>query len=114
MCRKDNRFPLAHPPNEAADFMFLIGIKAVGRFVEHQHLRIMNDRLRQTRAMPITFGKGIDALVQDRLKKAHFDHSIDRLLALVSVQAAQFSAKAEKAANRHININGRVFRQVTE
>src|SRR5712671_4936067 len=64
--------------------------------------------------MPIAFGKRVDALVQDRFEKAHFNDSIDRFLASDSVQAAQFGAEAEKAANGHVDIDGCVFRQVAQ
>ena len=50
-------FCLAHPANQSSHFMLLVGIQAVGRLVQNQHFRIVNDRLRKTGAMPIAFGQ---------------------------------------------------------
>ena len=93
--------------------MLLIWIESVRGFVQDEHIRIVNDRLGKTGAMTKTFRKGIHALIQDRLQKAHLHDPRHRLLAGVSTQPAQFRAETQKTSHRHIAIHRRVFRQVT-
>ena len=63
------RLLFAHAPDQRSDFMLLIRIKAVGRFVEDQNVGIVQNRLRQTDAAPVAFGQGLYALLQHRLQE---------------------------------------------
>ncbi len=40
---KDDRLFLAHAADEAAHFVFLVGVEAVGRLVEDEDVGIVND-----------------------------------------------------------------------
>ena len=83
---------LAHAADQSAHLMLLIRVQTVGRLVQHQDFRVVNDGLRETGAVAEAFGKGVHALVQDRLQKAHFHHALDGLFLGVAAQAAQFRA----------------------
>ena len=114
MRREDDRFLLAHAADELAGFVFLVGVQAVGRFVEHEDVRVVQNRLRQAGAVLVTLGEGVGALVDDRLQEAHLDGAIHGLLARLAAQAAQFRAEAEKAVHRHVRVGGRVLGQVAD
>ena len=71
---------LAHPANQTADFVFLVWVQPVGRFVQNQDVGIMNDGLGKAGAMAKTFGKCVNTLMKNRFEKAHFHDAIDRFL----------------------------------
>ena len=71
--RENDRLPFPHPADQRPHLVFLIGIKPLGRLVENQDLGIVNDRLRETRPMPISFRKGLDRLIRHRVEKTHLD-----------------------------------------
>ena len=48
--RENDRLLLAHPPDQVADLVLLIRIQTIGRLVQHQDVRIMNDGLGETGA----------------------------------------------------------------
>src|SRR5579863_6869407 len=65
MRRDDDRFRRADRVNELANTMFLIGIEAVGRLVENQHVGIVDEGLREADSALEAFRQGIDAPMQD-------------------------------------------------
>ncbi len=77
---KNDRLRFAHLPNQRANLVLLVWIEAIGRLIEHEHFRIVDDRLRETGAMPIALRQRLDALVDNRLEKTHFDHALDGAL----------------------------------
>ncbi len=64
--RHDDQLVLAELVDQAAHFVFLIRVEAVGRLVQDQHLRIVDQRLREADAAPESLGQGFDDLVDDR------------------------------------------------
>ena len=57
-------FSLAISRDQLAHLVLLVGIEAVGRLVHDQHLRIVQDRLREADAALEAFGEGLDGLVE--------------------------------------------------
>ena len=53
-----------HRPDQPAHLVFLVRVEAVGRLVEDQHLRVVQDRLREADAALEALGQGLDRLVQ--------------------------------------------------
>ena len=49
-------------PDQLSGFNNLLGIQARGRLIEHQHLRVVNDRLRQPDPLPVALGELADQL----------------------------------------------------
>ncbi len=111
---KNNGLFPAHLPDELADFMFLIRIQPVGRFIENQHLRIMNDGLRETGAMPVSLGEGVHVLMQDGFEETEVDDPVDGGLPGIPAQAANLGGKIQKARHGHVRIRKGVFGQVTD
>ena len=62
--------------NQRAELDAGSGIEIGRRLVEDEHLRIVNDRLREAHAAPKSFGQGLDALLQDALERKAFDHIV--------------------------------------
>src|ERR1051325_2664402 len=72
----------------------------------------MEDRLGQAGAMTIPFRESVNALVKDRFKKTQFDDTMDRPLPVISAQAAQIGAEAQKTADGHVHVERGVFGQI--
>ncbi len=51
--------------HQFADFVFLVGVQAISRFIQHQHRRIVQQRLRQTNAALEAFRQRLDGLQAD-------------------------------------------------
>ena len=72
----------------------------------------MNDRLRETGAMPESLRERVDALMANRLEEAHVDGAIDRLGLVRAVDAAHLGAKTKEALDGHVRVKRRTLRQV--
>ena len=92
--------------------MLLVRVEAVRRLVQHQHIRVVNNRLRETRAMTIAFGKRFHALMLHGFEKTHFDRAGDRFLFRLPRKTSQLGRKIEKAIHRHVRVGRRIFRQI--
>ena len=97
-------------PDELPHFMFLIGIQPIGWFVEHQDVRIVNDRLCEARPVAITLRKSLNTLVKHRFQKACFDYAIYCALFVLSAQAPDFRRKVQEPIHRHVRVGGRILR----
>ena len=64
--------------------------------------------------MAVAFGKRIDALVEHRFQKTHFDGALHGLLAAVAAQTAQFGGEIKESMHRHIRVSRRVFREIAD
>src|SRR6516165_4576312 len=64
--------------------------------------------------MAISLGECFDALVHDRLQKAHFDGAIHRFLLGIAAHATNFSGEIQEAVHGHVGVSGRIFRQITD
>ena len=111
---KNDRFVFAHPPDERTHLMLLVRIESIGRLVEDQHRRIMQNGLRQTGAVTVTLRQRVDALVNDRLEKTRGDGALHGILELATAQAARLAAKPEKPGNGHVAVARRILRQVSD
>ena len=112
--RENDRLRFAHLANQSSHFMFLIGIEAVGRLIHNQNLGIVNDRLRETGPMPITFRQRLNALM-DELVRENTSRSRDRpRVASLRRATRAILPRIQKSQNRHLRIRRRVFGQVTD
>ena len=94
--RKNDRLCSRPSAGSGAHFVLLVRIEAVGRFVQNQHVRIVDDRLGEAGAVTVTFRERFDALVHDRLEKTHFDHAIDRRFLASPRETAQLGGEIEE------------------
>ena len=75
----DDQLVLAEFVDEAAHFVLLVRVEAVGGLVQDQHLRVVDQRLGQAHAPPESFGQGVDHLVDDRHQRQAVDHHVAAL-----------------------------------
>ncbi|MCY1437358.1 hypothetical protein D9M71_535160 [compost metagenome] len=92
--------------------MLLVGVEAIGRLVEDQHLRIMQDRLSQADAALEALGQGLDGLLADVLQFQLRNDTSNPLAPLDTPEAAHAGDEFEEAAHRHVAIARRAFRQI--
>ena len=114
MRRHDDGLVLRHRIDQAAHFVFLVRIEAVGRLVENQHGRIVHDRLGQTDAALEALRQGIDRLFEHAVQMQAFDHIVDALRAARAGQAAHVGDESEELARRHFAVARRAFGQIAE
>ena len=100
--------------DELANVVFLVGVEAVGGFVENQHFGVMNDRLGQADAALESFGERVDGLVTDLRQFDFADHLGDTLLLLLPGEAPHLGDEVEKLQHRHVRVAGSAFRQVAD
>jgi hypothetical protein len=114
MCVEKTMALFAHPPDQLPHLMFLIWIQAVGRFIQHQHLRIMNNRLRKTGPVPIALRQRLNTLMQHRLQKTGLHDPVHRLLLRLAPHPPQLRRKAKKTVHRHVGVSRRILRQISQ
>ena len=113
--RKNNGLAFAHPADQAADLVLLVRVQAVGRFVQHQHVGIVDDGLGETGAMAVTLGKRVHALIKNAIRESTFRRRDERPSFLASPRKPRNSAqKLKKALHRHVRVSRGVFRQIAD
>ena len=109
----DDEFVLAELIDEPAHFVLLIGVQAIGRLVENQDLRVVDERLGQTDAAPESLGERFNHLLDDRGECEALDDDAASLAAPRARQAADIGDEIEKFADRHFTVARRTFGQIT-
>ena len=71
--REEDGFFLPEILDELADFKFLVGVEAVGRFVEDEDFGIVEKGLGEAGAVAISLGKGADGLAGHVVEEAGLD-----------------------------------------
>src|SRR3954469_463912 len=112
--REDDRLVGAELLDEVPHLVLLVRIEAVGRLVHDQHIRIVDQRLREAGAVLVSLGERVDRLVQHRLQEAELDHAVHRLLARGAGEAPQLGDELEERSHRHVRVRGGVLRQVAD
>ena len=88
--------------DEFADLVLLVGVEAVGGLVEDEDFGVVNERLRETGAVAVTFGKSVDCLLGDGLQEAGLDHFLDRFLLSLAGETAHFGNPLQEAGHGHV------------
>ena len=114
MGRDHDRLVGPHRGDDLAHLVFLVGVEPVGRLVEDQHLRIVQQRLRDPNAAPVALRQGLDRLVQNFGDVDHLDHPADAQLGFASGKAADSGDKVEELGGRHVGIGRRALGQVAD
>ncbi len=112
--RDDDRLLRPHRRDDLAHLVLLVGVEPVGRLVEDQHLRVVQQCLRHPDAAPIALRERVDRLMQHLGDMDHLDHPADAELRLAPGKAADMSDKAEKLGGRHVGIGRRALGQVAD
>ena len=112
--REDDGLFLAKFADQLPDFVFLVGVEAIGGFIEDENFGVMKEGLCQARAMPVSLGEGNEGLVPPGLQEAGFDHAVDSFFPGQSGESPDAGAEAEKTENRHIGIEGGGLGEVSD
>ena len=94
--------------------MLLVGVEAVGRLVEDQHFRIVQDRLREPDPAPVPFRQRVDALIEHRFQVQQADDLVETASALIACQPANVGDELEESQRSHFRIARRTFGQVAD
>src|SRR5882724_905548 len=96
MRRENNGLVLAHLAYERAHLVLLVRIEPVGGLIQDQHLRIVDQRLREAGAVAEAFRKRIDRLPENALQVAQVDVSTYRAAPSLAPQAAHLGGEPEE------------------
>ena len=110
--RDDDQLVFAELIDQTPNLVLLIRIESVGGFVENQHLRIVNQRLRQADAAPETLRQGLDDLVDHRAQAQPVDDDVAALAPQLTAQPAHVGDEVQKFADGHLTVARRPFRQI--
>lgn len=113
--RENDRLFGRHVFDERADLILLIRIETVRRFIEHQHGRIVQQRLREPHPLFVSLREGLDCLLSHRIEVGKPDGAIDLARACFrAAEAAGFGDEAKKLIHRHFTVGRGAFRQVAD
>ncbi len=98
--------------DELADFVFLVGVESVGRFVKNQYLGVVEECLGEAGAVAVSFREGIDGLVGHAAEKAGLDCAVDGVCAVAAAEPADIGAEFEESDHRHVEVERGGFREV--
>jgi hypothetical protein len=99
-------------PNQIARLDDLLGVEAGGRLVENQHVRVVNQRLRQPDALPVPLGEPPAVPVRHVGDPRALHHGRDALLALARRDTLDLGHEVQVLAHAHVGIERRRFREV--
>ena len=100
--------------DQRAHLVLLVGIEAVGRLVEDQHVGIVQQRLGEADAALEALGQRLDRLVEHAAELGALDRQVDAPLRLGAGEAADLRDEVEKPGRRHVGIGRRAFGQIAD
>ena len=100
--RKQNGLGLAEAFDQLADFVFLVGVKTVGGFIENEHGGIVKESLGKAGAVAVAFRERVDGLLGDTFEKTSLDGFLYSTFFRSSAQVADISTKIKKSGDCHI------------
>ena len=103
-----------HRLDQAADLVNLARVETDGRLVEHQHRRIVNQRLREADALSIALRELPANAMRHVLESAHVERMLERVFDLRARHSAQSRDETQIGIDAHIGIERRILRQVAD
>ena len=100
-----------HLRDQGAHFVLLVGVETVGRLVQHQHRRIMQQRLRQADAALESLGQRLDRLQPHAFQPCQMHGASIRSDRSLPPNTAYPGEEAEEGLDCHFRIGRRAFRQ---
>jgi hypothetical protein len=94
--------------------VFLIRIETIGRLIEDQHRRIVDQRLGEADPALEAFRERLDRPVGHVPELDHLDHTIDRVAPFRLAEPAHVGDEGQQAAAGHVAIERRTFRQIAD
>jgi len=105
---------LADALERGADFADLVGVEAVGRLVEHQQVRLVQQSARQGHALAETAGELGDSLAPHPVQVADAAHGVHALLEALARHAPGAREEGEHVLGGHVEVEGAVLGQVAD
>jgi hypothetical protein len=114
MCRYHDEFLLGHRPDELPDFVFLVRVETIGRFVKYEHIGVVQDCLRKPDAALEAFGERIDRLTKHWAEVQEFNDHVQAGTAVTAREFTNICDEIEELSRRHLGIQGGAFGQVSD
>ena len=114
MGRKNDRTIFAEVAHKLAHFEFLIGIETIGRFVQDQDGRIMQESLRDSRTSLVTLGKSFDALTTTRLEMHALYGTIHTRRNFLASISPSTRGECKEIFDAHFGVCRRSFWQISK
>ena len=111
MRRDHDRLLRRHLLDQAAHLVLLVRVQPVGRLVQHQHRRIVQQRLRQADPALEAFRQCLHRLQPHALQRRQAERVIDPVGQFRPGKPRTRAQKRRKPINRHLRIGRRAFRQ---
>src|SRR5262249_54475597 len=92
----------------------LVSIQSVGRFVEHEYWRIVQERLRDCHALPITARQFADAHIEHGTESEPFTGRSYSGMGRLARKPLDLSHEPQKLADAHPVVNWRVLGHVAD
>ena len=112
--REEDGLGFSETLDKLADFVFLVGIQAVGGLIENQHLGVVQKGLGEAGAVAIAFRERIDRLAGDAGEEAGLDGTFHSIIFGSPGKPADAGAELQEADHGHVLIEWGGFRQVTD
>ena len=106
--------PAGQFTDHGPDFVLLVRIEPVGRFVEDQHRRLVQHRLRQTDAPLESLRECFDRLSHHSADVHALHHRVDPPAFFRAREPADLRDEVKKCTRSHVGVIGRSFRQVSD
>ncbi len=90
----------------------LFGIQPCGRLIQNQHVRVVDERLRQADALPVTFRQPGTQPIPHVVDSRAFHDRLHPLATLGRRDPLDFGDEPEIFAHRHVGIERRCFREI--
>src|SRR5262249_4549848 len=100
--------------NESQRLPDLHWVKTVRWFVQNQDAWVMDHRVRQADALPVTFGERSDQAPPDFANAATFHTVFQSLRPGLARHAAQLGAKRQVLLDAHLRIERYILRQIAD
>lgn len=88
----------------------LVGVEACGGLVEDEHLRVVDEGLRQSHALAVAFGEGADFFAQFGAEACELDYFVDALTAVFDL--VYVGDEAQELRDIHLGVERVVLGQV--
>src|SRR4029077_6855428 len=92
----------------------LLGVESSGGFVENQHVRVVNDGLRQSHPLAVALRKLAQEFVPHIAYRAALANVVGAAAQVGAGKAFEFADKAEVLGGLHLRVDGRSFGEVAD
>ena len=112
--REDDRAVAAELLDELAHLELLVRVESVGRLVEDEDARVVQQRLREAGAALVALRQRLERLAAHALEVHAADRALDAALRVGAAESARVRDEAEELLDRHVGVRGRALGQVAE